>query len=86
MKKPRTKLQEIATERNYIKYIFTGMRKTKGISLNEFRTTFNIEIESKFGEEIKKLTIEKLIISRNGFLSLTNKGINISNYVLSHFV
>ena len=67
-------------------YIFTGMRKTKGISLNEFRTTFNIEIESKFGEEIKKLTIEKLIISRNGFLSLTNKGINISNYVLSHFV
>jgi oxygen-independent coproporphyrinogen-3 oxidase len=67
-------------------YIFTGMRKTKGISLNEFQTTFNLELESKFSDEIKKLTIEKLIISHNGFLRLTDKGINISNYVLSHFV
>ena len=33
MKKPRTKLQEIATERNYIKYIFTGMRR-KNINMN----------------------------------------------------
>lgn len=33
MKKPRTKLQEIATERNYIKYIFTGMRR-KNINMD----------------------------------------------------
>jgi hypothetical protein len=33
MKKPRTPLQEIATERNYIKYIFSGMKR-KNINMN----------------------------------------------------
>jgi hypothetical protein len=33
MKKPRTSLQEIATERNYIKYIFSGMKR-KNINMN----------------------------------------------------
>jgi oxygen-independent coproporphyrinogen III oxidase len=67
-------------------YIFTGMRKTDGISFKEFNANFNINIDDKFREEIEKLTIEKLVIRRDGFLSLTDKGINISNYVLSHFV
>lgn len=33
MKKPRSPLQEISTERNYIKYIFTGMKK-KIVNMN----------------------------------------------------
>jgi hypothetical protein len=33
MKKPRTSLQEISTERNYIKYIFSGMKR-KNINMN----------------------------------------------------
>lgn len=67
-------------------YIFTGMRKTSGISNKEFYDNFNFNIDDKFGDEIEKLTREKLITKTNNSLRLTMKGVNISNYVLSHFV
>lgn len=67
-------------------YIFTGMRKTKGISFIEFESNFNFDLQDKFKDEIEKLTREKLIKKEMGFLRLTTKGVNISNYVLSHFV
>jgi oxygen-independent coproporphyrinogen-3 oxidase len=67
-------------------YIFTGMRKTSGISNKEFYDNFNFNIDDKFGDEIEKLKREKLITKTNNSLRLTMKGVNISNYVLSHFV
>ncbi|HIW21822.1 MAG TPA: radical SAM family heme chaperone HemW [Candidatus Dorea intestinavium] len=78
---------EVLTIKNQMEeFMFLGLRKMVGISSREFYKTFNKEIHHVYGKVLKDLKHKKLIRESKGYIALTEKGIDLSNYVLSEFL
>lgn len=77
---------ENTKEENISEYLFTGMRKVKGIKLSDFRAKFGVGLESIYGDVLEKYRNQGLIETADGYLRFTEKGIDISNRVLAEFV
>lgn len=71
---------------NISEYIFTGMRKLKGISLLDFQSQFGQEFQLLYPKETEKFLKEGLIEIEGNYLRFTRKGVDLSNRVLSDFV
>ena len=67
-------------------FMFLGLRKTAGVSKSEFIDNFTFNVENIFGEIIEKHIKNKLLIDNEGFLRLSERGLDISNYVISDFL
>lgn len=79
-------IEEVTKENKIEEYFFLGLRMKKGVSYSDFYKKFNVEIDSIFKNEIDKLIIDGLIEKNGDTLKLTNKGFDLSNYVLSNFI
>ena len=64
-------------------YFFLGMRKTIGISESEFFNKFNEHFSNIYREKIEKYLKNKLIIHQNDRYFFSNRGMQISNTILS---
>lgn len=71
---------------NIEEFIFMGLRMVEGISLSEFKNKFNIDINELYDEVIQKNIKNNLLIIENNRLKLTEKGIELSNSVMSDFI
>ncbi len=67
-------------------FMFLGLRLTRGVSKSEFYRLFNKDIYEVYGHKIAKLKNEKLMEDKDGFLLLTDFGLDVSNYAMSEFV
>ncbi len=67
-------------------YIFTGMRKSIGISMLDFEKRFGDNILKLYQNQLVKLMDQGLIEQQGDFIRLTRKGIDISNQVFVEFV
>lgn len=67
-------------------YMFLGLRLTEGISREDFSETFEVEVEALYGSVIKRLCAQKLLEAREGWIYLTGRGTDVSNYVLAQFL
>ena len=67
-------------------FMFLGLRKIDGISEAKFLETFGQSIEEIYGPVLKKLEAEDLLLRKEGRIRLTERGIDISNYVLADFL
>ncbi|KEI00976.1 coproporphyrinogen III oxidase [Clostridium botulinum] len=67
-------------------FIFMGLRKIKGISLEEFNKRFKKSIYELYSDVICKHKTEGLLLERNGYLFLSDKGVEVSNYIMSDFI
>lgn len=67
-------------------FIFLGLRKIKGISIEEFEKIFGDSLEKCYGDSIKRMQEQKMLVMEDGFLKLTKKGIDISNYVFAEIL
>ena len=67
-------------------FMFLGLRLTTGISRQQFEKTFQVTLDSVYGEVLRKLKSEQLIEEVAGYVRLTEYGIDVSNYVLSEFL
>lgn len=67
-------------------FIFMGLRMTEGTSAEEFYQRFNADLFDFYGEVIKKYIESGHLKFEKGRLSLTSKGFDISNYILSDFM
>lgn len=67
-------------------FIFLGLRMNEGISIEKFKENFGSTIESIYSEQIKKFQEEKLLEISDGRLKFTERGMDVSNYVLSEFL
>ena len=67
-------------------FVFLGLRKTKGISKNEFRNVFGINIEEIYIKPIEQSISEGLIKERGDNIFLTDYGLDVSNYVMVRFM
>lgn len=86
---PYTTWRHTNTRRdNIAEFLFTGLRKTGGISLAEFRARFGVPIEDIFSQELQRHISAGLLKKEDvaDHLRFTPKGIDLSNHVLSDFV
>ena len=67
-------------------FMFLGLRKTNGIRTSDFREMFSVDIEDVFGEVINKQIREKTLKKTTAGFSLTDRGIDVSNFVLADYV
>ena len=67
-------------------FMFLGLRMTRGISEEEFRTRFGVDFESIYGPAADRLAGQGLLIRAGGRVMLTEFGIDVSNQVLAEFL
>lgn len=67
-------------------FMFLGLRKTTGISPSDFLDTFNLSIYGIYGDILKRFEKEGLLKLSENNISLTSKGLDLSNYLFSEFI
>ena len=67
-------------------FMFLGLRKTAGVSKSEFKNNFTFSVEKIFGKIIEKHIKNTLLLDDGEFLRLSDRGLDISNYVISDFL
>lgn len=80
----------LSKENQMEEFMFLGLRMTKGVSVREFEELFKASIYEIYGEVIEKHINEKLLylypVEGEQYLALTEKGLDVSNYVMSDFL
>lgn len=69
-------------------YMFTGLRKIEGLSLNDFKNRFGLSMGAIYEEAIIKHKVAGLLEGgeESGNLRLTEKGLDLFNVVLADFI
>ena len=66
--------------------MFMNLRMLEGLSEEEFERRFNKKVDDVYSEIIKKHIQNGLLIRKEGRIFLSNKGIELSNYVMSDMI
>ncbi len=66
--------------------IFLGLRLDQGIHLETFNKNFDYPFEDQWKEALDKMIGEGLLVIDEGYLKLTERGIDVSNYVFTAFL
>ena len=67
-------------------FMFLGLRMTCGVSKDEFEKRFHVSMDEIYGKALKKLADEELLVEEGDRISLTDRGIDVSNIVLANFL
>lgn len=80
MEPPLTVRDEMA------EFMFLGLRMTKGVSCREFLEDFGYSVHEIYGDVLEKYTALSLLECKDDRISLTRKGIHVSNAVMAEFL
>ena len=67
-------------------FMFLGLRMTKGIRTGDFEERFHVPFEEIYGKTAEKHLKEGLLAEDMGRLFLTERGLDIANYVMSDYI
>ena len=67
-------------------FMFLGLRMTKGVNVEDFYQKFGHTMEEIYGQVIRKHEKEGLLICKNGIVKLTDRGLDVSNYIFCDFL
>lgn len=79
-------IEYLGKEDEMSEFMFLGLRKMEGVSETEFQSLFGKTISEVYPGICRKLTDVGLLKKSGEFYALTEKGIDISNYVMSEFI
>ena len=79
-------MEKLTPEEMQEEFMFMGLRMNEGISREEFLKRFKTDITSVYGQEISELISEGLLTENKGRISLTDRGIDVSNQVFEKFI
>ncbi|MCI8373096.1 MAG: oxygen-independent coproporphyrinogen III oxidase [Lachnospiraceae bacterium] len=89
-------LQSAGSDKKEIQYLtvneqmeetmYLGLRRMEGVNLDSFYRQFGKSMDEVFGHVLCRLEEEKLLKYSGNYIQLTQKGIDVSNYVLSDFL
>ena len=82
----RKNITKLSIKDEMSEFMFLGLRLTDGISKRMFTKKFTFTVEEIFGDVLKKHINNELLIDNGAFLKLSDRGLDISNYVLSDFL
>ena len=67
-------------------FMFLGLRMNRGVSRYDFERLFNTQIEAIYKDQIDELRREGLMDAKAGYIYLTERGQDISNYCMAKFL
>lgn len=82
----REDIHPLSIKEQMEEFMFLGLRLTQGISKQKFYNGYKRSIHEVYGAPLSKLITENLIKETENYIYLTNKGIDLSNYVLAEFL
>lgn len=82
----RGPVQRLTREARMEEFMFLGLRMLKGISEIEFVSMFGVKVENVYGAVINRLIANGLLQKKGVWISLTEWGMDVSNFVLSEFL
>ena len=78
--------EKVSKEEQMEEFMFLGLRMPEGISRTEFEQNFHTTIEAVYGDVLRRLQQEEMLIKKEGRILLTEKGMDLNNYVIGQFV
>jgi len=66
--------------------MFLGLRMTEGIEKSRFYQTFGLTVDYVYGDVIRKLSEEGMLVETQTRLFLTETGMDLNNYAVSEFL
>ena len=79
-------VEKTTVESAISEYMILGLRLTKGISVSEFESKFGRKLAEMYGTVIDNHISEGLLTYEGDRLHLTDKGLDLANYVMKDFV
>ena len=79
-------IEMLSVQEQMEEFMFLGLRKMKGVSRTGFQKRFGKTLEEVYLNQIKKLERQGLVESAGDDLWLTERGIDVSNYVFAEFL
>lgn len=78
---------ELLTQKQQMEeFMFLGLRMMEGISIEEFTEKFEVDIMSIYGNTIKRFVESGFMSQSKESISLTEKGIDVSNQIFAEFL
>ena len=78
--------EQITRNEQMEEFMFLGLRMRDGFYRDEFTQVFGIPIEAVYGDALNHLQQEELLLKREGRIYLTDKGMDLNNYVVAQFM
>ncbi|MCI6064474.1 MAG: radical SAM family heme chaperone HemW [Roseburia inulinivorans] len=78
--------EQITRNEQMEEFMFLGLRMRDGFYRDEFTQAFGIPIEAVYGDALNHLQQEELLLKREGRIYLTDKGMDLNNYVVAQFM
>lgn len=82
----RQELEILSLQEKMEEFMFLGLRMMDGVSGSEFVGHFGQNMWNVYKDVIEKLSEQGLLEIKSPSIRLTEKGIDVSNYVLSQFL
>ena len=82
----QTERQELTVSDRMAETMFLGLRMSDGVAIQEFKDAYGISVDEIYGEQIRESIQEELLTKCGNRLVLTNRGVDISNYVMAKFI
>lgn len=78
-------LQQLTERDRMEEFMFLGLRMMEGVSMEKFERYFGKPYMEVYGKVQKRMEDKRFLINDNGYVKLTEFGIDLSNYVMSEF-
>ena len=85
-KPDRPKQQKLSVPEQMEEFMFLGLRMMCGIEKEAFGRKFGQQIEAIYGPVLQNLEKQGLLMQDQNRVWLTERGIDISNYVMAQFL
>lgn len=83
---PRRDRVELEREDVLAEFMFLGLRLADGVSFQEFRSEFGMDLAERFGRQLEELTSLGLVTVDGAGVRLTLRGMLLSNRVFARFL
>ena len=77
---------ELDTKECMEEFMFLGLRMMQGVSVSEFQILYGHLIEEIYGSVLNKWQNTGYLTRQNGYIRLTEKGIDVSNVIMADFL
>ena len=84
--KIREDFQKLPKGEEIEEFMFLGLRMMRGISYSAFEKCFSMTLDDVYGKQIEGMISEGLMKRNGDFLSLTHRGIDVSNQIFVEFM
>ncbi|WP_313132690.1 radical SAM family heme chaperone HemW [Anaerocolumna sp.] len=82
----RKNIESLDRKQQMEEFMFLGLRMMEGIQKSRFKDLFHEDIENIYGDVLSQSFDENLLMEKNNRIFLTEKGIDLSNVVMSRFL